>query len=93
MIGLLLGSRTETWGKKIMPAEFNPVARAKVNFSRKNAINAMCAHCVGCTDISLERGFRETIKACSSVDCPLYRYRPYQSNTIVKTSKRAVLQH
>jgi hypothetical protein len=75
-----------------MTANFNPIKRARDRRTRKNAINAMCAHCVGCTEISLEQGFKDTIKACTSVECPLYRYRPYQSNSIARTSKSSVLQ-
>ena len=60
-----------------MRAEFNPILRAQNKPTRKNAINAMCAHCVGCTETRLERGFKQQISGCTSTGCPLYVYRPY----------------
>ena len=61
-----------------MGANFNPIARNQSRPTYLNAIKAMCAHCVGCTETHLERGFRESIRACSSPRCPIYRYRPYR---------------
>ena len=61
-------------------SEFNPVLRYEQskNKTRKAAINAMCAHCMGCTSKSIERGFASNIKHCSVQNCPLYVFRPYQ---------------
>lgn len=59
-------------------AEVNPIIRYQRRPTRGSAIKAMCAHCVGCTESHLEPGFRDTIRFCSSYDCPLYRYRPFQ---------------
>ena len=63
-----------------MPAEFNPIIRALKRPTPLNAIKAMCAACMGCTETHLERGFRESIRDCTSKACPLYRYRPYRQN-------------
>jgi len=61
-----------------MRAEFNPILRNIARPTYLNSIKAMCAHCVGCTETHVERGFRRTIGACSAVQCPLHRYRPYR---------------
>ena len=55
----------------------NPIARAEEKPTRGNAIAAMCAHCVGCTTDRLETGFRDSIRDCSSRDCPLWSWRPF----------------
>jgi len=56
----------------------NPV---KINVgnttSRKLAINAMCASCVGCTVNDVEPGWMAEIKHCSTPQCPLFLFRPY----------------
>ena len=62
-----------------MKAEFNPVLRFANRPTYLNAIKAMCAQCVGCTETHLEKGFRKAIRACSSVDCPMHRYRPFRA--------------
>jgi len=67
----------------------NPVSRffAITNHGKKlrqAGINAMCAHCMGCTAKEqgekdwIEPGFREQIRGCSSFGCPLWGLRPYQ---------------
>lgn len=71
-----------------MKAEFNPILRARNKPTRKNAINAMCAHCVGCTESHLEAGFRQLISGCSSYRCPVYDYRPYAEISIEKVAFR-----
>lgn len=60
-------------------AEMNPILRYDRRPTRKNAINAMCAHCMGCTREELEVGFRNDVKNCASTECPLHRFRPFQS--------------
>ena len=60
-------------------AESNPILRFRANSTRKNAIHAMCAHCMGCTDESIEPGFRADIRSCTSTKCPLHSFRPYQA--------------
>ena len=58
----------------------NPVVKNIGNTgSRKLAISAMCAHCMGCTEGHLESGFREEIRMCSAQKCPLWLFRPFQS--------------
>lgn len=69
-----------------MKAEFNPIARAQNKPTRKNAINAMCAHCMGCTETHLERGFKQLIGECGSHNCPLHPYRPYAKLSTEKAS-------
>ena len=59
-------------------AKFNPIARFKKRPTHLNAIKAMCAACMGCTETHLERGFRDSIRDCTSKVCPLHRYRPYR---------------
>ena len=61
-------------------AEFNPILRNVKRPTYLNSIKAMCAHCMGCTETHLERGFKESIRECSSITCPLYRYRPYRGS-------------
>jgi hypothetical protein len=67
----------------------NPVKRYYVNestSSRKAAIDAMCASCMGCSaseqgarfDDWIEPGFRDQIRNCSAPHCPLHSFRPYQ---------------
>ena len=56
----------------------NPILQyANKPTSRVAAIKAKCAECVGCTPEHLEKGFKESIRDCSSSDCPLHRLRPY----------------
>lgn len=67
-------------------SEMNPIKRYYAKPTRKTAINAMCAYCMGCTSVEqgngqedhLERGFRNEIKHCTSPACPLFDFRPYQ---------------
>lgn len=69
----------------------NPVSRffallEKGKNSRKAAIFAKCAECVGCTakeqgkgeEDWVEPGFRKLIAECTAHGCPLWLYRPYQ---------------
>ena len=57
----------------------NPILRYHNNpTSRTLAIHAKCSECVGCTSNHLEKGFKESISACSSHSCPLHGFRPYQ---------------
>jgi hypothetical protein len=77
--------------KKTSERNHNPVSRyfgllAKGYPTRKTAIDAMCAHCMGCTAKEqgfcdgdhIEDGFREQIRSCSSLGCPLRAFRPFQ---------------
>jgi len=62
-----------------MKKESNPIIRFMSNpYSRVAAIRAKCAECVGCTPEHLENGFKESISACTSHQCPLYTFRPFQ---------------
>ena len=57
----------------------NPVVRVfALTPSRKRAIEAMCASCMGCTKDHLEEGFKSEIRDCSAQHCPLHSLRPYQ---------------
>lgn len=59
--------------------ERNPMRRFFLaGGSRKAAIDAKCAHCMGCSVDSVEPGYQEAIKHCRSEACPLWRFRPYQ---------------
>ena len=66
-------------------AESNPVARFQNRPTHLNAIKAMCAYCMGCTETHLERGFRDSIRDCASKGCPIHRYRPYRSKSDTQT--------
>ena len=46
--------------------------------SRQTAIAAMCAHCMGCNAKHMEPGYKQDIRNCKAVDCPLHGFRPYQ---------------
>ena len=57
----------------------NPVERFyALPSSRKRAIEAKCAECMGCTKDHLEEGFKNEIRNCSTHSCPLYLFRPYK---------------
>ena len=61
----------------------NPYVRNIGNStSLRRALDAMCAHCMGCTEDHLEPGFRHDIRDCSSKTCPLWRFRPYQKKRV-----------
>jgi len=59
--------------------ESNPIIRFENNPTRKNAIAAKCAGCMGCTRTHQEVGYRVSISHCSDKDCPLHRFRPYRA--------------
>ena len=75
-----------------MPAEFNPIIRSLKRPTYLNAIKAMCAHCMGCTETHLERGFRDSIRDCTNKACPLYRYRPFRPKTDAENLPSAGLE-
>lgn len=56
----------------------NPLVKYFSKPTRGQAIKAKCAECVGCTIEGVERGFRATIRDCTSNECPLWVFRPYQ---------------
>lgn len=60
--------------------EFNPVRKweSSPKTSKALAIEAMCAHCMGCTKHHLEPGFRKAVAECSAPHCPLHAVRPYK---------------
>jgi len=65
----------------------NPILQSKRNLrSKVLAIKAMCAQCFGCTEDHLEKGFRQSIRECSSTNCSLYELRPFTSG---KTALKA----
>jgi len=68
----------------------NPIIRAKLKLTYKNAVHAMCAHCMGCTENHQEQGFRESISACTAPACPLYSLRPYRAEKTLEGPKRGV---
>lgn len=61
--------------------EHNPLLRFDANKTRKTAIAAKCAECMGCTREAIERGFKREIRYCTSRDCPLWEFRPYRPRT------------
>jgi hypothetical protein len=59
--------------------EHNPLVRSARNpGSLREAIAAMCAHCMGCTCERIEPGFRDDIRDCTALACPLWHQRPFQ---------------
>lgn len=67
-------------GRKHYPREHNPLARFDpLRDGRKAAIEAMCAACMGCTSEKAEPGFKRAISECTSKQCPLWTFRPYQT--------------
>ena len=68
--------------------ETNPVKRfyEKGKIGWRPAINAMCAFCVGCSAKlqgdrfidHIEPGFRDEIRYCGVLGCPIHHLRPYQ---------------
>jgi hypothetical protein len=65
----------------------NPLVQLQANpNSRALAIKAMCAHCVGCTQSSLESGFRTAIAKCEVYHCPLHSFRPFAPKTALYNS-------
>lgn len=73
-----------------MNGEMNPIKRYLKRPTRKNAIDAMCVHCMGGTANHLEAGFRQSISACSSKGCPLYRFRPFVDSRTLQPAKKGV---
>jgi len=62
-----------------IPPERNPLLQAKDKPSSKvAAIKAKCAECMGCTEEHIESGWRNMIRDCTSVACPLHSHRPYK---------------
>jgi hypothetical protein len=71
-----------------MDKESNPIIRAKIKLTYKNAVHAMCAHCMGCTDDHQEQGFRQSISDCTAPACPLYSLRPYRAEKSLEATKK-----
>lgn len=72
-------------------SKFNPIEQFQKNpSSKKFAIKAKCAECMGCTLDHLEKGFKESISSCSSYSCPLYELRPYQREKSLEGQKMPV---
>jgi len=61
------------------PKQTNPILKYRAKPGLRAAVTAMCAHCMGCTDESIEAGFRKDVRECSRTVCPLWAHRPYQT--------------
>ena len=59
----------------------NPIIASENNpASRKLAIKAMCAHCVGVTREYEPLNWRKDVKGCTALgSCPLWQFRPFFS--------------
>lgn len=67
----------------------NPIIRLREDKkSRKKAIEAFCAQCVGCSDTRLEPGFRTMIRECTATGCALHHFRPYQAKSHAYTAAK-----
>lgn len=51
----------------------------------KVAIAAFCAHCMGCTLERQEPGWKDSVRECTSTNCPLYNFRPYKQSEVIVT--------
>lgn len=57
----------------------NPYDRNLSNTnSFRKAIDAMCAHCMGCSKGHREPSFIEEVRNCTASQCPLWHFRPYR---------------
>lgn len=64
--------RAENIRQGIKP--LNPIEKAKQNQkSRVLAITAFCYDCMG-----RERGWRNEVRDCPALECPLFGFRPYK---------------
>ena len=74
-------------------SEANPVSRVYGSNSKslRDRIDAMCAHCMGCTHDPREPGFLQAVRGCTAPDCPLYPVRPYQKTEIKIDGKRTLV--
>ncbi len=72
--------------------EFNPIVRLydSQKHSLRCHIDAMCAHCMGCTAEEVNPGFRAEVRACSAPDCPLFGVRPFRTKGQASCTKAAV---
>jgi hypothetical protein len=71
-------------------AECNPLLQAMAKpKSRRAAINAKCAECMGCTIDHIECGFRREIRNCTAPHCPLFTFRPYQGQEAAKSGLKS----
>ena len=61
-----------------MSYQSNPIRRFAEKPTRKTAMDAKCAECVGCNWHWLEPGFRKTIRDCTDQTCPLWAFRPFK---------------
>ncbi len=43
---------------------------------RKGAVDAMCVHCIYDPEHAGSGGWRGQVAACTTTNCPLYKYRP-----------------
>jgi len=62
-------------------AEYNPLQRLKKSKIRslRASIDAMCAHCMGCTLEEINPGYVNEIRNCTAPNCPLFAVRPHQT--------------
>ncbi len=63
-----------------LPSTKNPIERlSEKPDSLRCAITAKCYECVG---MDGDSNYRNTIRTCTSYNCPLYAVRPYQRLTV-----------
>lgn len=58
--------------------EHNPIVKFLNAPTAGKAIKAKCSECMGCTKDRIEPGFKQSIRDCTSYQCPLYAFRPYR---------------
>ena len=70
----------------------NPIIASENNpTSRKLAIKAMCAHCMGVTREYEPLNWRKDVRGCTAIgSCPLWKFRPFFStlSAVSKVSKQ-----
>lgn len=64
----------------ILPRNYNPIIRAqKQPNSLRLAVDANCFYCIGGTEDEMpDPGWREEVRDCTAMLCPLHPHRPYQ---------------
>jgi hypothetical protein len=68
--------------KQAPPSARNVMKRAYSGASRTAGVKAMCLMCVGYV--------RADVRNCSSLACPLYEYRPFQTSDADDEAPEAV---
>ncbi len=72
-----LAGKANGYGEKTITRLQRQYKQAMEGKSRKLGINAFCAECLG-----WEAPLVNSIRGCTGLGCPLYPYRPYQTDDL-----------